>query len=739
MGPVGQGILRFGVSYDHWLDARKVCVIGAGTMGSGIAALLANVGFEVSLLDLTLDSAEEAFDRARQARPPHFYTAQAAEAVRLGSITHNLDWAFGADWVCEAIIEKMDAKRVLFAELDGNLRDMGMITTNTSGLQISLLCEGRSEEFRKRFLGTHFFNPPRYLKLLELIPTEETDSAAVKAMSRFLEEKVARRVVVAKDTPGFIANRFGMWSMINAIHATERLHLPVEDVDLITGPFLGRPRSGSFRLADLVGLDIMEDIARNLYARCPDDPYRMNLLSPNSMAALIGKGWVGDKAGQGYYKKEGKELVAFDLQTMAYRMRRDPSFPSLAAIASLPLGERIGKALSERNEVGEFLRHHLVPVLRYAAYLREEVSHSVLDFDRVMMWGFGWEQGPFAMIDAIGPDRLGIEEKPFYQEGKQRSVKGGYVAIPKAHEYKTLKEYKILLSRDHFTLRDLGDEVTAICITTKMGTINLPLVDSLYELLMSGKVSRFVLTSEARSFSAGFDLNFFSERIARGDFAAVDDALKALQALANKIAEFPSVSAVFGHCLGAGFELASRCSVVVANAECQIGLPEAKVGLIPGGGGTALMRLRNQHLGAKGLAEVVGRLTAGAISPNADEARNMGFLRPTDVTVYHPDRLIWEAKKVAKNAEVRQEEKLVPPEGPLSGMIDTIMSSKRRQGEFTEHDEQIGLKLKTVFAKSTSFEDALERERQVFVDLCGRSLTALRIRHMVENGKPLRN
>jgi 3-hydroxyacyl-CoA dehydrogenase len=287
-------------------------------MGSGIAAHMANLGFSVTLLDLTEDSVRGAFDRAKRARPPHFYVPETAESVRLGSIGRNLEWAGEADWVCEAIVEKLDAKRQLFQMLEPLLREDAFVSTNTSGLEISILSEGRSDSFRRRFLGTHFFNPPRYLKLLELIPTPETDASVVRAMTGFLEEGAARRVVVAKDTPGFIANRFGMWSMFHATHVAERLGLTIEQVDLITGPFLGRPRSGSFRLNDLVGIDIMEDIARNLVSRCPDDPHTKELEPPRSLAFLLEKGWIGEKAGQGYYRREGRELMSLDLVTLAY-------------------------------------------------------------------------------------------------------------------------------------------------------------------------------------------------------------------------------------------------------------------------------------------------------------------------------------------------------------------------------------------------------------------------------------
>lgn len=724
--------------YDTWMRARKVCVLGAGTMGSGIAAHLANIGFEVTLLDVSRDSAEAGLGRARKARPPHFYVSDRANTIRLGGISDNLGWVTEADWVCEAVVEKMDVKRDLFAALEDVLQPGAMISTNTSGLQIELLAEGRSESFRRRFLGSHFFNPPRYLKLLELIPTAETDLAAVEAMCRFLEERVSRRVVVAKDTPGFIANRYGMWSMFNAIHCAERLHLNVEQVDAITGPFLGRPRSGSFRLNDLVGLDIMQDIAQNLLDRCPNDPHRAALQTPASMRSLMGRGWIGDKSGHGYYRKEGKELLALDLRTFAYRNRVDPSLPSLERLSKQPLGQRVREALELRDEVGEFLRSYLVPTLRYADYLKEEISHSVKDFDRVMMWGFGWEMGPFAMIDAIGADVIGIETEPYYKDSKILSFDKQYVPTTAEPEYNSIKDYPIISSGEAHNLRDLGDGVSAFCLTTKMGSITPSAVSELTSLLEGGKIQRLVLTSEAKVYSVGYDLNVFNNAIQEADHNTILRELTALHRLGSLLEQIPSVAAIWGYALGAGLELAMSCSRVVANAECQIGLPEAKVGLIPGGRGTVLMRLRGQE-SSKRLAEIAQLLTFGTVSPNADSARIDGYLRNTDVTVYHPDRLITEAKKIALTAQHHDLPHWLTLEGPVGGMIDRLQDEAKAKGELTDYDTVIGDNIKAVFVRSTSYEDALAKEREEFIDLCSRPLTLARIRHMLENGKPLRN
>lgn len=708
-------------------------------MGSGIAAHLANIGFDVSLLDLTQESVEAAYGRARKARPPHFYVPATADKVRLGSIAENLDWIRDADWVCEAIIEKLDAKKALFEQIEPLLPEEALISTNTSGLQIELLAEGRSESFRRRFMGTHFFNPPRYLKLLELIPTSQTSPEAIEKLTRFLEDEVARRVVLAKDTPGFIANRFGMWSMFHAIHVAEKLRLTAEQVDAITGPFLGRPRSASFRLNDIVGLDIMQDIANNLLQRCSGDPYLDSLKTPSTMAFLMEKGWIGDKSGHGYYKKEGKELMALDFVTMAYRERLEPMLPSLAEHGKKPIGERIAAALEGRDEVGEFLRAYLVPTLQYANYLKEEISHNVRDFDRVMMWGFGWDLGPFALIDAIGAERLGIKEDAFYKGAEIHGFDGKYFTPKPEPQYRTIAEYPLVDKQEGFNVRDLGDGVLAVAFTTKMGSITPALVSSLTAYLRSGKLDRFVLTSEARSYSVGFDLNFFAEKIEAQDWDGIDAGLKELQDLGLLLSNRRAVAAVYGHCLGGGYELALACPQIAAHPDTAIGLPEAKVGLIPAGAGTVRMKLAAQAGGAKGLAEMAAQLMVGPVSANADDARRLGYLRSTDATIYHPDRLLHDAKQLALKVEPQPMADWTIVGGPVAGMIDQAQADLKAKGEITDHDGLIGDKIKFVFTKPHSLEDALKREREVFLELCRNGLSLARIKHMLENGKPLRN
>jgi 3-hydroxyacyl-CoA dehydrogenase len=718
------------------LPIRKVAVVGAGTMGGGIAAHLANMGFEVALLDLDRESVAKGWDRLVSAKPPHFYTSAQSLAVKTAGLKDGYPLLGEADWVCEAIIEKLEAKQALYAEIAPLLKPGAILTTNTSGLEIGRLGASLPPALRRGFVGTHFFNPPRYLKLLELIPTSETDPQLLQQMATFLEDRVARRVVVAKDTPGFIANRFGMWAMFHAIHTTEKLQLPIEVVDAITGPFLGRPKSGSFRLNDLVGLDVMADIARNLRDRCPHDPQVKVLQHPASLQYLLEKGWVGEKVRQGYYRREGNELLAFDYLTRAYRQRIDPEIEALSELGSMDLGSRIRAGLERKDELGEFLRLYLVPVLQYANTIKEEISWSVEDFDRVMRWGFGWEAGPFELIDRVGSDVVGIPEGPFYKPGQVRAFDGAYVPARSEPQYRTIADFPVMQKGDHLCLRDLGDGVTAVALTAKMGVLSPGAVAELASTVEG--LDRFVLTSEARSFSAGFDLRFVLQCIYDEDVERLDLALQALQKLGETLETKACVAAVYGHCLGAGLEVALSCARIVALAETNIGLPESRVGLVPAGRGTVLMRLNNQ-VNAKRLAEVAATLTLGQTASNAEQARQMGYLRSTDVTVHHPDRLLHEAKRVALEVQPVERRRWGAPAGPLAGMIDQALAELKRQGKLSDHDEFIGERLKWILAKTAFYEEALERERIAFHELCSKALTLARIKHMLETGKPLQN
>jgi 3-hydroxyacyl-CoA dehydrogenase len=718
---------------------NNVCILGAGTMGSGIAAHLANLGFSVSLLDLTQDSVQKAFERAQHHKPPHFFVRETAANIRLGSISENLDWVSEADWVCEVIIEKLDAKRDLYTRLEPLLSQSTFVSTNTSGLELALLAEGRSAEFKAKFLGTHFFNPPRYLKLLELIDTPDTAPGLFDVIKHFFEDRVARRVIRAKDTPGFIANRYGMWSMYHAIHVAEKLQLTPEQVDLITGPFLGRPRSASFRLNDIVGIDIMDDIARNQTARCPNDPFIKALATPKSVEHLLGTGNIGDKAGKGYYDRVGKEFFTLDLQTYAYRQRIEPNLPTITDNLKKPLGERLKIALEAKDEAGEFLRLYLLPTLRYADYLKNEIAYSVQDFDNVMQWGFGWEHGPFAMIDAVGSDLVLGASKQFYGGSKQLKTDESELRLLSVDPiYQSLTDYPVIEDREHLKLRDLGDGITNIEFKTKMGSVSPSVVSALSALLNEKTNERYVLSNPGRAFSVGFDLTFFLSAIESEDWSGIDSALQALQSLGEQLEKTKIVSALHGYALGGGLELAMSCPVVVALSDATIGMPEAKVGLIPGGRGVTNMRLRSQGADAMSTQTIVN-MTEGKLASNAPEAKQLGFLRETDVICFHPDRLIATARETALNVKPSTRPDWGQVSHQLLGKTDQELVKLTTKGTLTAYDHLIGDILKNHFAKVESYQDSLTHEREKFLVLCRRPETKARIQHMLETGKPLRN
>jgi 3-hydroxyacyl-CoA dehydrogenase len=586
-------------------------------------------------------------------------------------------------------------------------------------------------------MGTHFFNPPRYLKVLELVPGPETGAETVATMKRFLEERVARRVVQAKDTPGFISNRYGVWCMFHAIHVAERLSLSVEQVDAITGAFLGRPNSATFRLNDLVGIDVMADIAVNLLERCPIDLQRERFLFPRSFSFLLEREWLGGKSGQGYYRKTFNDVVALDLSTLAYRERQKVEFESIEKLGKLPLGQRLREALNLRDEVGEYLRNYLVPALQYATQLLPEIAYCAEDFDRVMRWGFGWELGPFELIDAIGADNLGISAKPFYSVAGSMGSGGSYVPLSQESAYRDFVNFAVVDHREGFEIREM-DGVAGITLTSPSGVLDTPTVKSLLKYLDEAKPQRLIIGPRGPDFGANLDLKYLLGCAQEGRFGDVDQALIAFQALCAKLRSMRSVAAVRGSCIGSGLELASSCAAMVIGAETQLGYSECRIGLFPAGSGTANLRLRHQD-NTKGLVDSARRLCLGTISQNADDARAQGLARSGDVTIYHPDRLASEAIRVAKSVEPSPLPDWKPVSGPLLGMLDQMRMELRRKGDLTPHDELVAEKVKHVLARASSYEDALTKERTGFIELLNEGLTQARIKHMIETGKPLKN
>jgi 3-hydroxyacyl-CoA dehydrogenase len=713
-------------------------------MGSGIAAHLSNLGFDVSLFDLTPESVRSAFDRAVHARPPHFYDTDAASRVKLFSIANDLERIRDSEWVCEAVVEKSDVKRELYERIEPLLADDAMISTNTSGLEISLLAEGRSDSFRERFLGTHFFNPPRYLKLIELIPTATTSSTAVDSYREFLENSAGRRVVVAKDTPGFIANRYGMWVLFHAIHAAEKLRLTVEQVDLITGPFLGRPKTATFRLADLIGIDIMDDIARNIRERCLNDARHSSLDMSLTLSTLLGSGRLGNKAGRGYYERTGKGFLVLNFEDGTYREAEQTTLSTISELERASFGERIRAALEKKDEVGEFLRLHLPAVLDYAMEIGSEISHSVEDFDRVMKWGFGWEIGPFEMVDRIGYDVLAghltstrwREKLPFYSSGKHLDFATLRHKPSKDNaRFATVDTLRRTAEGEGWRTRDDGTDGIVFEFDTKMNSLSYPLLVALRETIENAGQKRVTLANMGKAFSAGFDLRTFLKAAEDNAFEEVEKWLKELQRCGDTLRTARTAASVQATALGGGLELAMHCGLVLAAPEAVLGLPETTVGLIPAGGGTTILRHRAQA-DARAFAAAAMTIALGTRSAAAG-AKKLKLLRAEDRIATNPDQILVETLE-SDIPEWPDPAWLAPP-GPARGMIEDEIAKLRSAGTLAEYGAQLAEEVKHVFIRAKSYEHSLELERETFLRVLGRPQTILRIRHFLDTGKALHN
>ena len=400
------------------MQIRSVAVLGAGTMGAQIAAHVANAGLPALLLDVTPQAAKEGLDRARALKPDPFFTSAAHALVRTGGFDDHLSQIAACDWIVEAVVERLDIKRALLERVERHRAPHAIVSSNTSGIPIAAIAEGRCEPFRKHWLGTHFFNPPRYLRLLEIIPTADTDPAVVETMVRFADLRLGKGIVIARDTPNFIANHLGLYGVMQIFRALESGQYTIEEIDVMSGPAIGRPKSATFRTMDIAGIDVLAHVARNLAERLDEERDRAVFALPSLVQTLVERGWVGSKAGQGFYKKaDTGEILTLDPSTMAYRQKQSARFPSIDAARSIDdAGERIRTLFLGRDKVGGFLRDTLGSTLLYAARVTPEIAHSIDDVDRAMRWGFGWDLGPFETWDAIGVknvlDALNVTEPP---------------------------------------------------------------------------------------------------------------------------------------------------------------------------------------------------------------------------------------------------------------------------------------------------------------------------------------
>lgn len=712
-------------------------------MGAQIAAHLCNAGYPVSLLDISAAAAREGLDRARKLKPDPFFTPDTSRLIRTGGFDTDLAWVADADWIIEAIIEQAEAKRSLLARVDELRRPGSIVSSNTSGLSIAGLAEGRSDDFRKHWLGTHFFNPPRYLPLLEIIPTAETDPAVVTAIRDFADRRLGKNVVVAKDTPGFIANHVAMHGLVRIFEALASGAYTVEEIDAITGAAVGRPKSATFRTVDIAGLDILVHVANDLAARLPHGR-GAQFRFPPFVQEMLSRGWIGEKAGRGFYERRkddagDTDIWALDPQKMEYRPRQPVKLPSLDTVAPLPLPERMRKLFSGKDRVGEFLQATLPGPLRYVAEVAPEIAYSIDDIDRAMQWGYGWSLGPFELADAIG-----LNQRP------HRTAPLG-VATPEFDILRSARDRQtVVASNAGASLIDLGDGVLAVSLHSKMNAIGGDALEMLQRGVReaSENFTALVVAGEGPNFSVGANLMLLLLEAQEGNWEDIDAIIRAFQKATTglRYSEVPVVVAPFALTLGGGCEIVLHGDRVRAAAEAYIGLVEVGVGLIPAAGGTKEMLLR---LGPEKAFETIG---FAKTSTSAPEARRLGYLRDVDSWTMNRDRLVFDAKQIAlKRVQEGYRPPARPTEIPVGGdpvraTLDLGVHLAWRAGRISDHDAVIGRKLSWILAGGSlphagkvSEDQLLDLEREAFLSLCGEAKTLERIQYTLKTGKTLRN
>jgi 3-hydroxyacyl-CoA dehydrogenase len=734
---------------------NSVAVLGAGVMGAQIAAHFANAGVPSLLLDLTADAAEQGLKRARGLKPDPFFTPDTYKLITTASFDTGLARLKDADWILEAVVEKLDVKRELLARVDAARRPGSIASSNTSGISIAAIAEGRSDDFRRHWLGTHFFNPPRYLHLLEVIPTAQTDPAVLDAVIAFADRSLGKGVVVAKDSPGFIGNHLALHGVARILAIVESGAYTIEEIDEITGPAIGRPKSATFRTLDLAGLDIVSHVIHDLHQRLPDPEARAAFVLPPFVEQMLAKGLVGEKAGQGFYKRvKGaggeSEILTIDPTTLEYVPRKPVRLPSLEAARSIAdTGERIKTLYNGPDRVGQFLRDTLAPTLAYAAQITPSIAHSPDDVDLVMQWGFGWDLGPFETAEAIGI------------ELPQQRTKAPPSELQILKNAKT--QSRIVKKNAGASLVDIGDGVLAVEFHSKMNAIG---ADTL-QMLQAGvreaerNFAALVIGNDAPHFSAGANLMLLLLEAQEENWEDIDLIIRQFQAstMGLRYSKVPVIVAPAGLALGGGCEICLHGDRVQAAGETYMGLVEVGVGLIPAGAGTKEMVARAAEQMAPGsndflptiqrAFELIGFAKTSASGPDAER---LGYLRPVDAITMNRDRLMADAKARALQ-RVRDGYQPPPPRTAIPVGGATVAAALKlgvhlawRAGRISDHDALIGRKLATIMAggdiphpTTVTEQQLLDLEREAFLSLVAERKTQERIQHTLKTGKPLRN
>jgi 3-hydroxyacyl-CoA dehydrogenase len=709
---------------------RKVAVLGAGTMGAQIAGHAANAGLQVLLLDVTSEQAKAGLRGLEKSSPAALFLPDNIRQIETGSFKDDLARIKEADWVVEAVVENAEIKKKLLEAVDSARRTGSLITTNTSGLPVTALAEGRSDDFRRHWFGTHFFNPPRYMKLLEVIPTAETDRGALAEFERFADIILGKGVVYAKDRPNFIANRIGLFGALKTIQLMQQGGFTIEEVDRLTGTLIGRAKTATFRTLDMVGLDIFVHVAENIYENVPDDPQREIFRVPEFMRVMLDRKMLGAKAGRGFYKKQGDEILTLDLQTMEYRPQRRPNLPSLEMVSNIEsLPERLKALFKNRDRAASFVSDLLTSIAEYAASRIPEISDSPEDVDRAMRWGFAWEMGPFELSGALKGE-----------------------TVPAAA---FLKRQRVIRENAGASLRDLGDGVACLEFHSKMNTIGGDIISLLFNSLEETNTNfeGLVVGNQGQNFSAGANLMLLMMEALEGNWEEIDHMVRTFQRATQAIRYNPKpvVTAPFALTLGGGCEIAMAGARTQAAAETYIGLVEVGAGLIPAGGGTTEMLRRATADGSPRVKEIFENIGFGKVSTSAEHARQLLYLRPEDGITMNSDRLIQDAKAQVLQLASTGYRAPVPPQLPVLGEsaapeLKLGIYLMHEAGHITDYEAHIARKLAHILCGGDVTRPSvapeqyfLDLEREAFKSLCGEPKTHARMEHLLKKGKVLRN
>ncbi|MDR9418745.1 3-hydroxyacyl-CoA dehydrogenase/enoyl-CoA hydratase family protein [Gracilimonas sp.] len=773
---------------------KKVAVLGSGVMGSQIAAHCVNAGLDVVLLDLKSDdpdrpnkTVEESLQKASKMKPAPFGKPEFANRVEIGNFEDDFDKLNDADWICEVIIEKMDIKKDMMSRIEEVRKPETIVSSNTSGLPISEISEDCRDDFKAHFLGTHFFNPPRYMKLLEVIPTDTTSDEVTEFMHRFCEKSLGKGVVICKDTPNFIANRVGIFSIANIMPYFFNGDFRAEDIDLLTGKLTGYSKAATFRTADMAGLDVTNHVAKNLYPSIPDDEMQETFNLPDEFEKMVDEGMIGNKAGKGFYTKKDGEYLVLNPDSFEYESQQSLEDPILEEANKIKdTAERLKFLVNSDGKIGDFQWNVHRDLLMYAANRIPEITDSPLSIDRAMQWGFNWEMGPFERWDALGiketAEKIEKEGKDipnliskmldagfeqFYQDGKVYDPDSkSMVEIPpeakgeiKVSHFR--KEQVAVMKNDSAALHDMGDGVALFEFKTKNATLGAELVESLHKSLDKVKENfeAMVISHDGDNFAFGANLKEALTAKQSGDWDSVVEAVNNFQktAVALRYAPFPVVAAPFGKTLGGGVEFCLYSDKVVAHHELYMGLVEVGVGLIPAGGGTkellrrAMDKLEGEADPLPFIREVFKTIGMAKVSESAHLAKELGYLRPSDTIVMNRDLVIKTAKEEALN--LVQAGYRSAAETPVKVLGKTALAAMKlmlhvmHEGNYiTDYDKVVAERVAYVLSGGDLSEEQevlesylLKLEREAILECLQDDRTLARMEHMLKKGKPLRN